>query len=91
MPYVYLRDVFFGVTGRCICECSKDVQTCFCFCVDELHLLSERHSSVVGHSKCGGIVGVWDKLTVPRDGRLSCIFVVPWGGECECGFCCGDL
>ena len=32
-----------------------------------------------------------DQLTVQRDGRLSCIFVVLWSEECECGFCCGDL
>ena len=52
------------------------------------YVLSESHSSVLGHSKCGGIVGVWDQFTVQRDGRLSCIFVVPWGDECESGFCC---
>ena len=50
---------------------TEDVQTCFCFCVDVLYVLSERHSSVVGHSKCGGVVGVLDQLTVQRDGRLS--------------------
>ena len=89
--FLYLSDVFFGVTERCICECSKDVHTCFCFCVYVLYVLSERHSSVIGHSKCGGVVGVWYQLTVQRDGRLSCILAVPWGDECECRFCCGDL
>ena len=39
-------------------------------------MLTERHSSVVGHSKCGGVVGGWDQFTVQRDKRLSCIFVV---------------
>ena len=42
----YLGDVFFGVTERCICDCSGDVQTCFCFYVDILYVLSERHSFV---------------------------------------------
>ena len=32
--FVYLCDVFFGVTEICICKCSEDVQTCFCFCAD---------------------------------------------------------
>ena len=64
----------------------------FVYCrVDVLYVLSEHHSSVVGHSKCGGVVSVWDPLTVQRNGRLSCVFVVPWGNECECGFCCGYL
>ena len=79
------------MTECCFCESSEDVQTCFCFFVYVLYVLSERHSSVVGHSKCGGVVCVWDQLTVQRDGRLSCVFIVPWGYECECGFCCGDL
>ena len=34
MLFVYLSDVFFGVTERFICKCSEEVQTCFCFCVD---------------------------------------------------------
>ena len=89
--FIYLSDVFFEVTERCICECSDDAQTCFCFCVFVLYVLSERHSSVVGHSKCGGVVGVWDQLIVLRDGRLSYSFVVPRGDECACGYCCGDL
>ena len=79
------------MTERCFCESSEDVQTCFCFFVYVLYVLSERHSSVVGHSKCCGIVCVWDQLTVQRDWRFSCIFLVPLGDECECGFCCGDL
>ena len=79
------------MTERCICEFPEDVQTCFCFCVFILYVLSERLSSVVGHSKCGEVVGVWDQLTVQRDGMLSCVFAVPWEDECECGFCCGDL
>ena len=37
-------------------------------------MLSERHSSVVGYSKCGGVVGVWDQLTVQLNGRLSHFF-----------------
>ena len=44
--FVYLSDVFFGVTERCICKCSEDVQTFFCLCCDLLYVLSERHSSV---------------------------------------------
>ena len=76
------------MTETCICKRSKDVHTCFCFWVDVLYVLSKRHSSVVGHSKCGGVVDVKDRLTAQRDGRLSCVFVVPWGDECECGFCC---
>ena len=70
----YLGDVFFGVTERCNCEGSEDVQTWFCFCVYVLCVLSERHSSVVGYSKCGGVVGVWDQLTVQLNGRLSHFF-----------------
>ena len=65
-----MSDVFFGVTERCICKCSEEVQTCFWFYVDVVYVLSERHSSVVGHSKCGGVVGVRDQLTVQRDGSL---------------------
>ena len=79
------------MTERCFCESSEDVQTYFCFCAYVLDVFSERHSSVVGHSKWGEVVCVWGQLTVQRDGRLSCVFVVPWGDECECGFCCGDL
>ena len=37
-------------------------------------MLSELHFSVVG----GGVIGVWDQLTVQRDGRFSCVFAVPW-------------
>ena len=77
------------MTVRCICECSEDVQTCFWFCVDVLYVLSERQSSVVSHSKCSGVAGLWDQLTVQHDGRSSCVFVVPWDDECEYGFCCG--
>ena len=76
--FVYLSDVFFGVIERYCCECSEDVQTCFCFCVYVLYVLSKRYSSVIGPSKCGGIVCVWDHLTVQRDGRLPCVFAVPW-------------
>ena len=65
-----MSDVFFGVTERCICRCAEEVQTCFCFRVYDLYVLPERHSSVKGHSKCGGVVGVWDRFTVQRDGRL---------------------
>ena len=79
------------MTKRCLCECSEEVQTCCCICVDVLFVLSEHHSSVVGHSKCGGVVGVWDQFTVHRDGRLLCAFVVPWDDACQCGFFCGDL
>ena len=57
--FVNLSDVLFGVTGRCICRCSEDVQTCLCFCSDVLYELSERHSSALGHLKCCGMVGVW--------------------------------
>ena len=44
-------------------------------------MLSERHSSVIGHSKCGAIVCVLDQLTVQRDGRLSCVILVPNLGD----------
>ena len=64
---------------------------CFCLCVEVVYVLSERHSSVVGHSKCGGGVSVRDLLTVQRDGRLLFVLLVPCGGECKCGFCCGEL
>ena len=47
------------MTERSNCKCSEAVQTCFCFCVDVLYVLSERYSSVLGHTKCGGVVGVW--------------------------------
>ena len=63
----------------------------FFFCVYALYVLSERHSSVVGYSKCGGVVCVWNQLTVQCNMRLSCVFAVPCSDECECGFCCGDL
>ena len=79
------------MTERCICKCSGDVQTCFCFSVDVLYVLSERDSSYVGHSKCSGVVAVWDHLTVQRDGRLSCVFTLPWSDACESRFCCGDF
>ena len=46
------------MTGRCIFKSAEDVQTCFCFCVDVVYVLSERLSSVVGYSKLGGVVGV---------------------------------
>ena len=68
--FVYLSDVFFGVTERCYCRSSEEVQTCFCFRLCVLYELSERHSSVKGHSKCGGVVGVWGRLTVQRNRRL---------------------
>ena len=48
--------------------------------------MSERHSSVVGHSKCGGVVGVWVQLTVQLDGTLSCVLAVAWGDKYERGF-----
>ena len=31
---------------------------------DIVYVLSEHHSSVVGQSKLGGVVGLWDQLTV---------------------------
>ena len=43
----------------------------FCFCIEVLYVLSDRHPSVVGHFKCGGVIGVWEQLTVQRDGWLS--------------------
>ena len=63
----------------------------FAFLFMFFYVLSERNSSVDGHSKCGGVVYIGDQLTVQRDGMLLCIFFVPWGDECECGFCCGGL
>ena len=63
------------MTEICLCECSEDVQTCFCFCVGFLFVLSERLSSVVGHSKCGGVAGVGDQLAVQCDGKLSCVLI----------------
>ena len=68
--FVYMSDVFFGVTEICICKCSVDIQTYFCFCVDVLYVMAKRHSSVKGHSKCADMVGVWDRLPVQHDGRL---------------------
>ena len=57
-----------GMTKRCICKCSEDVQTCFFFCVDVLYVLSKCHSSVVGYFKCGGVDGA-----VRRDQGGACI------------------
>ena len=42
--FVYLSSVFLEVTEICIFKCPEDVQTCFCFCVDILYVLSERQS-----------------------------------------------
>ena len=68
--FVYLCDILFGVTENCIYKCSEAVQTCLYFCVEVVYVLSERHSSGVGHSRCGGDVSVWDRSTLQRDGSL---------------------
>ena len=53
--FVYLCEVFFGLTEGCICECSEDVQADFSFSVNVVSVVPERQTSVVGHSKCGGV------------------------------------
>ena len=46
------------MTEGCICKCSYDVQAGFSFSINVVRVLPERHTSVVGHSKCGGGVRV---------------------------------
>ena len=64
--FKYMGGVFFGVTDSCICKSSEDVQTCSFFGVVFVYVLPERNSYVVGDSKYGGNIGVWDWLTVLR-------------------------
>ena len=56
--YIYLSDVHFRVSERCICKGSEDVQTYFSLSVDVVYVLPKRHSSVVGYSKSGRVVGI---------------------------------
>ena len=43
------------------------VSACY---VEDVYMLSERRSSVVGKFECGECYSVWDRLTVQRGGRL---------------------
>ena len=64
-----------------------DVILLLCLCC----VLSEQHSSGIGHSKCGEVNGVWDRFIVQRDGRLQCVFLVISCDECECRLRCGEF
>ena len=52
------------------CKCLEDGHMCFRFFVDAVYVMSERHSSVVGHTKYGEVVGAWERRCVWRR-RLS--------------------
>ena len=67
-------DVLFGVTIRCMCECSDDVQPFFGFCVNTVCVLFERHPSVECNSKDGGCVCDWDGSVVDCDVGLCGVF-----------------
>ena len=56
--FVYCGDVFLGVTERCICECSEDIQASLGFVVYVVSVLPESHPPIEGHSKDGGGIGV---------------------------------
>ena len=69
---MYTCNVFFGVTERCFCNCSEDLQTGFGFSVDVVRVLLESHSFVIGHSKCCEGVGVGYGCVVECDSGLCC-------------------
>ena len=56
--FVYCGDVFLGVTERCICECSEDIQASLGFVGYVVSVLPECHPPIEGHPKDGGGVGV---------------------------------
>ena len=62
--FVYLGDVFLGVTIGGGGKSSEDVQASLCFGVDSVGVVPERHSSVIGHPKDGGGGTVWDRVTI---------------------------
>ena len=81
--FVCGTDVLLGVTIRCVCECSDDVQPGFGFCVNCISVLFERHPSVEGHPKDGGCVCDWNWCVVYCDVRLSIVFMGVWCDECD--------
>jgi len=45
-------------------------------------VLPERHTSIIGHSKCGGGVCIGDGCVVECDCGLFGVFLVPGCDEC---------
>ena len=79
--FVYLRDVFLGVTIGGGGKSSEDVQASLCFGVDSVGVVPERHSSVIGHSKDGGSGIVWNRAIVEGYYGLLVVFARPGGDE----------
>ena len=65
--FVYCGDVFLGVTERCICECSEDIQAGLGFSVNVVCVLPECHTPIVSHSKDSGGVSLRDRCVVQRN------------------------
>lgn len=55
-------NVFLGVPVGSVGEGPNDVQSVFCFSVDVVCVLFERHSTIECNSKDGGCVGVGDRV-----------------------------
>jgi len=70
------------VSKGCICECLEDVQGSFGLSVNVVRVLPERHSSIVGHSKCCGGVGVGNRYVVECDCGLCVVFAGPRLNKC---------
>ena len=83
--------MFLGVTKRCICECSEDIQACLSFSVNVVCVLPECHPPIESHSKDGGGVNVWNGGVVKCDPGFCIVFLCPGCDECECRFGGGDL
>ena len=74
-----MRDVFLGVTEIFISKCSEDIQTCFCFGVDVVYVLSERLSSVVSRSlQVWGVVGYVLLMSVTVDFFVETFSLFVW-------------
>ena len=58
MLFVYSSDVFFEVSDKYVCKCVEDVKVGFGCGVYFVRVLLDRHSSVMGHSKCCGSANV---------------------------------
>ena len=54
--FVCCCNVFLGVSVSCVREGSEDVQSCSSFSVYVVCVCLERHSSIISHSKDGGVV-----------------------------------
>ena len=89
--FVDSGDVLLGVAIRGGGESSEDVQASFCFCVNALDMLPERHSSVIGHSKEGWCWVVRNWAIVEGDYWLGGVFLVPGCEKGESGLGRGDL